>query len=164
MTDELEAFSNTEHAKQWLREIRESNLEYDPLVTYYFVNKNLDMSKGKLAAQAARAGQVMLLGESTKRETSLLFKSLDELFEFDFMKGNKTIFLKANENQLRRILYGDLFYNLKEVETKMGFNLNPYPVFDIGANEVETNSLTVVGLTPFYKSKINHIVKKFQVL
>lgn len=56
------------------------NKKYDPLITYFFVNKSLKMSSGKIGAQTARAGQVMLLEEIEKDDT-LLLSSLSELLK-----------------------------------------------------------------------------------
>lgn len=54
--------SNTLKAKSWLEGVKEDKL-YNPLVTYYFINKTLNMSQGKVAVQTARAAQVMLYRE-----------------------------------------------------------------------------------------------------
>lgn len=78
----------TSKAEQWKAEVEASTEPYDPLVTYYFVNKTLDMSGGKIGVQTARAGQVMMMGEMYEEDT-LLFLSLSELFEKDFMRGTK---------------------------------------------------------------------------
>lgn len=151
---------NTHAAEKW-----KNNLagDYNPLVTYYFVNKTLDMSAGKIGVQTARAGQVMLLHES-KHSDTLLHQSLSELFEDTFMHGNKSICLKANSNQMTRILTGDIHDSIIELSKELGYPIRLYPVFDIGATEVPTNSLTVIGMTPAYINDIKHIVKKFQLL
>lgn len=159
----LNDYSNTEHAKKWIENIKKSDKsDYDPLITYLFINKNLKMSSGKIATQAARAGQVMLLNEFKKSDT-LIFESINELFEDDFMKGNKTIALKANQNQLERILFGDLHELLNEIAIINNVPIRTYPIFDIGATEVETNSLTVIAMTPVKRSIIQRFTKKFQL-
>lgn len=159
----MEKDKATEAAKAWLDKIRkDDNREYDPLVTYFFINKNLDMSAGKIAVQTARSAQVMLLNEM-KADDTLLLTSLDELFQDDFMHGNKSIALRANENQLNRILTGDLSEKLAELSEQSGYPIRTYPVYDIGANEVETNSLTVVAMTPLPASVISAFTRKFHV-
>lgn len=159
---ELNQLSNTESAKTWLENINTVKTTYDPLITYFFVNKSLDMSGGKIGVQCARAGQVMLLNEINQPDT-LLLDSLSELTELDFMRGNKSICLKANESQMKRILFGDLKEKLEQLAISSNTPIRTYPVFDIGATEVESNSLTVIAMTPIKQSIIRPFTKKFQV-
>lgn len=157
MTDE-----KTKNAIEWKERVMNSKEPYDPLITYYFVDKGLDMSAGKLGVQTARAGQVMMLGEM-KQEDTLLFESLSELFEDDFMHGNKSICLKVNKNQMERILTGDINEKIRALSDDTGMPIRLYPVYDIGATEVAVNSRTVIAMTPVKASVIRPIVKKFQV-
>lgn len=153
----------TAQAQAWLKKVKyEDTGDYDPLITYYFVNKSLNMSSGKIGVQTARAGQVMLLGE-LEHSDSLLFSSLNELFVDKFMHGNKSICLRANDSQMRRLLDGDLRSKLTELTEQAGVPLRLYPVYDIGATEVATNSLTVIGLTPIRKSIISPFTRKFNL-
>lgn len=153
----------TNEAKKWIEDIRKINdTTYDPLITYYFINKNLKMSGGKIGVQTARAGQVMLLNELDKKDT-LLLSSLNELFVDSFMHGNKSICLRANESQMNRLLTGDLKEKLNMLSKESGYPIRLYPVYDIGATEVETNSLTVIAMTPIYKSIINDFSRKFHI-
>lgn len=153
----------TDEAKKWLKDIRNSDdTAYDPLITYYLINKNLKMSGGKIGVQTARAGQVMLLNEIDKKDT-LLLSSLNELFVDSFMHGNKSICLRANESQMNRLLTGDLKEKLDNLSKESGYPIRLYPVYDIGATEVETNSLTVIAMTPIYKSIINDFSRKFHI-
>lgn len=146
-------------AREW---VAADKPDVDPLITYLFVNKNLDMSHGKIGVQTARAAQVMLLNEM-QHEDTLLLKSLDELFQDSFMHGNKTICVRANESQMNRLMSGDLSQKLEIIAKDNGIPIRTYPVYDIGATEVEPNSLTVVAMTPVYKSLIQPVVKKFQL-
>lgn len=160
---DLNDYSNSKHAKIWMDKIKDKkNDKYDPLITYLFINKNLNMTAGKIAAQSARVGQIMLLNE-LKYEDSLLLTSINELFEDDFMKGNKTIALKANQNQLERLLYGDLKQTLDTISQENNIPIRLYPTFDIGATEVEINSLTMISMTPVKRSIINKFTRKFQL-
>lgn len=160
--NELEQLSSTDAAKQWYSQLT-SDDNYNPLITYFFVNKGLNMSVGKTAVQTARAAQVMLLNELSYSD-SLLLTSLGELSSQSFMRGNKTITLKANENQMKRILFGDLNEKLIEISLSSNTHIRLYPVFDIGATEVEVNSLTVIAMTPVKKDLIHSFTKKFQLL
>lgn len=153
----------TKDAINWLEKIKNNgDGNYDPLITYYFINKNLKMSSGKIGVQTARAGQVMFLNELNEKD-SLLFKSLNELFVDSFMHGNKSICLRANESQMNRLLTGDLKEKLNILSKESGYPIRLYPVYDIGATEVETNSLTVIAMTPIYKSIINDFSRKFHI-
>lgn len=162
INEDLEKLSNTELAKQWMGSNKNNKSDYDPLITYFFINKSKQMSAGKVAVQTARAGQVMLLNEINHQDT-LLLDSLSELTKDEFFHGNKTITLKANESQMNRLLFDDLKEKLNELAINNEVPIRLYPVFDIGATEVETNSLTVIAMTPVKKSIIQKFIKKFQL-
>lgn len=153
---------NTEQAVKWLSDKRKVKDTQDPLVIYYFINKSLKMSAGKVAVQTARAGMVMYSKEHCLEDTHIN-KSLSELFEDSFMHGNKSITLKANSSQMNRILNEDLNKVLVEISEESGYPLRLYPVYDVGATEVPTNSLTVIALTPAPASVLNKFTKKFQL-
>lgn len=135
----------------------------DTLITYYIVNQTLNMSKGKIGVQTARAGQVMFLNE-LKYDDSLLLDSLEELYEHSAMKGNKSICLKANQNQMDKILNGDIEQQLAKIAKDSDCPIRIYPVYDSGMTEVQENSLTVIGITPVPQSIIKPITRKFQLL
>lgn len=137
-------------------------MKNEKLITYLFVNKSLNMSKGKVVVQTARASQVMLLNEINESDTYLL-KSLNELFENDTMVGNLTICLEANSSQMHRILNGDINEKLNKLSKENSFPIRLYPVWDMGQNEVPENSLTVIAMSPVYSGIITPITKKFQL-
>ena len=150
----------TQKAINWMESDKGPN--YDPLVTYLFINKTLDMTPGKVAVQTARAGQVMLLNEMHEADT-LLLDSLSELTQDEFMHGNKTITLKANANQMQRLLTGDTNMAIQALSTETHTPIRLYPVYDVGQTEVPTNSLTVIAMTPVPLSIIKPITKKYQL-
>ena len=78
------------------------------------------------------------------------------------MRGNKTICLKANQSQMKRILSGDLNDKISELSKDNNVPIRLYPVTDIGATEVPENSLTVIAMTPVKQSIIKEFTKKFQ--
>lgn len=160
---ELEKLSNTLDAQEEFERLKHLDEPYDPLVTYLFVNKSLDMGVGKVAVQTARASQVMLLAELEIENTNLL-NSLSELTENSFMKGNRTICLKANNNQMQRLLFGDLKDEILGLAKESNEHVALYPVFDFGKTEVETNSLTVIAMSPVKQSTMTRITRKFQLL
>lgn len=83
--EKLDELSNTETAITWLNQMRKQpTKDYDPLVTYLFINKDLQMSAGKLAVQCARAGQLMLYNE-LKQANCLAEQSLLELTQYTFI-------------------------------------------------------------------------------
>ena len=164
--DQGEYNKQTEQAKEWLRNMQSGvtgDIDYAPLVTYFFVNKGLDMSPGKIGVQTARSGQVMLMGELEYSDT-LLTTSLGELWELPFMRGNKSITLRAKESQMWSLIDGKLSEQIKELSVLHNVPIRVYPVFDIGVTEVESNSLTVIAMTPVKHSIIRPVTKKFQLL
>ena len=64
---------------------------------------------------------------------------------------------------MNRLLFDDLKEKLNELAINNEVPIRLYPVFDIGATEVETNSLTVIAMTPVKKSIIQKFIKKFQL-
>lgn len=143
------------------------------LVTYIIINKNLEMSPGKAAVQAARANIVLFQNEYNLN-TSYMKQSFNELFskkeEGINMFGNKTVILKASQKDLKSFLNEDGKYNKKmkifneEILNNSDKKVNYFPVYDMGRNEVETNSLTAIILSPFYEKELKeNITKRFQV-
>ena len=140
-----------------------ATLDDDKLITYYFVNKSLNMSTGKIAIQTARVGQLMLLGELQNDDT-LLLDSLNELYDHSKMHGNKTICLAANQNQMNSILNGDIAEQIEQLSKESNCPIRTYPIYDRSVTETPKSNLTVIGLTPVPQSIITPIVKKFQLL
>ena len=126
--EKLDELSNTETAITWLNQMRKQpTKDYDPLVTYLFINKDLQMSAGKLAVQCARVGQYMLYNE-LKQANSLAEQSLLELTQYIFMHGNKTIGLRSNESKLHRLLFGDLHTQLDKINQDHQRRTNVYKI------------------------------------
>lgn len=71
--------------------------------------------------------------------------------------------MKANASQMNRVLSGDIHDKLMEVAREEETPIRLYPVYDIGATEVATNSLTVIAMTPVPASKVREIIRKFQL-
>ncbi len=107
----------------------------DEIVQYYVVNKELNMSGPKMAAQVAHVAT----------DVALKYQYDKEFIEWK--KGSKTkIILSGKEKDLRK---------LKE----QGFEYQ----IDEGRTEILENSLTVVGLTPMWKSQAQQYVKRLRL-
>ena len=109
------------------------------LVQYYIINKDLNMSSGKIAAQVAHVAVNIAVAELT------LF--IDNFLLWKNKYNQKKIILSAHEKDLIK---------LKE----QGF----YFINDIGLTEIEPNSLTCVGLGTMLKSEAQKYVKRLQLL
>lgn len=116
--------------------------EENPLVQYYVVNMDLNMSSGKIAAQCAHAA---------------------EMFAFkycSYLPGEKELIDKwAKESRRKIILKGDskVFQKLKEY--------NPCSIVtDAGLTEIEKGSETVMAFLPCFKSDANKLLKRMRIL
>ena len=115
-------------------------------VEYILVNKDLEMSVGKIAGQVAYAQAII--------DNKIDFNETKEYGDYVswFHCGQKKIILKAKESQL-----------LKAIE------FGGLEVRDHGLTEIEPNSLTVVGFLPKHEednddSDFKKFVKRLQLL
>ena len=102
------------------------------LVMYIFVNKDLDMTKGKTSSQVAHITQQIV--EEIIRQGYEIYPPPESYFTYMKWKSCCTmIILKASENEL-----GEL---MKRKDSR--------PFFDEGrTTQVRSGSLTVVGFLP----------------
>lgn len=108
------------------------------LVQYFIVNKELNMSPGKIAAQVAHAATIStldILSASSK------FASHKENFIEWYQTGMKKVILKGRQKDLE---------NLERLEY--------YAIRDSGRTEIAPGSLTVIVLPPMPKSLGKEIV------
>ncbi|WP_339304232.1 aminoacyl-tRNA hydrolase [Paenibacillus sp. FSL L8-0435] len=108
----------------------------DELVQYFIVNKDLDMSAGKIAAQVAHVATNITLNENG---TELW----NEWHETDQPK----IILRGKEKELLKLIEDGAYY-----------------IRDNGRTEIPKDSLTCVGFTPCHKSEMKKKLKRFQLL
>lgn len=108
----------------------------DELVQYFIVNKELDMSPGKIAAQVAHVATNITYNEHGT-------ETWDKWYENDQPK----IILRGKEKDL-----------LKLIEE------GAYNIRDNGRTEIPENSLTCVGFPPALKSEMKKKLKRFQLL
>jgi peptidyl-tRNA hydrolase len=108
----------------------------DEIVQYFIINKEIKLSKGKLAAQVGHVAVRVALD-----------KQNDEMFK-DWMTTHdeKKIVLEGKEKDLLKLI-------------DQGF----YFVRDNGLNEVPAGTLTCVGLPPMYKEDAKKYIKRLQV-
>ena len=106
------------------------------IVQYFVVNKELNMSPGKIAVQVAHVATIITIKHIE-----------DYMFWKWFNSDQKKIILKGKQKDLERLI-------------KQGF----YYVRDLGLTEIEEGSLTVVGLYPMWKSEAQKYVKRLQLL
>lgn len=102
----------------------------EEIVQYYVVNKELNMSAGKIAAQAAHAATIAsvdILANSEKKGS----EQIQWFSDWYTKQGMKKIVLKGTRKDLE---------NLEQA----GF----YSIRDSGLTEIEKGSLTVVALPP----------------
>lgn len=117
--------------------------QQEELVQYFVVNKDLEMSPGKIAAQIARMS----------RNIALVYESFPKLIEMIWYKewlnspNNTIIVLKGSEKELLKLIDAGFLF-----------------VRDNGLTEIPADSLTVVGLNPMPKSRAQTFVKRLRLL
>ncbi|MGM0844899.1 MAG: aminoacyl-tRNA hydrolase [Bacillota bacterium] len=108
------------------------------LVQYFIVNKELDMSAGKIGAQTAHAATISTIDILSD---SSAFPESRETFIQWYKTGMTKIVLRGRQKDLEKL-------------AEKGY----YTVMDSGRTEIESGSLTVVALPPMAKSEAKEIV------
>lgn len=116
----------------------------DELVQYFVVNKELEMSVGKIAAQVAH---VATLATSDILSPIGRFSVYHHSFLQWLAANQKKIILKGKQKDLEKLIGEGFFY-----------------IRDNGLTEIPAGSLTVVGLPPMKKSDAQKYVKRLQLL
>ncbi|WP_175991379.1 aminoacyl-tRNA hydrolase [Bacillus sp. Marseille-Q1617] len=114
------------------------------LVQYFVVNKELNMSKGKTAAQVAHAATLSTI-EMAMTNTS--FKDRQSDFVEWLQSGMKKIILKGKQADLEK-MEGNGFFSIR----------------DSGLTEIQKGSLTVVALPPMDKWEAKELVGHLTLL
>lgn len=107
----------------------------DEIVQYFVVNKELEMSAPKLAAQIAHVATIMTLKYQN-----------EESFQKWFSDSQTKIVLSGKEKDLKKLI-------------ELGFDF----IIDEGRTEIPKNSLTVVGLKPMLKSEAQQYTKRLRL-
>lgn len=127
-------------------------LKYEPIM-YLFINKNLEMSSGKLAVQSARVSEILTFYERDSTD-SLFKKSFNELEKIRDYYGNKIVSVKLSQKDFNKIASTEF-----NTEYKVRF----YKTYDSGLTEVPEQSLTVMMCTPILKMDIPKSFKRLQL-
>lgn len=107
----------------------------DEVVLYFVVNKELNLSVGKLSSQIARVSSNI----TSKYRNEASFKK--------WVEGSQTVIvLQAKEKTLKKLI-------------ELGFEYT----IDEGRTEIAENSLTVVGLEPMSKTEALKYIKRLQL-
>lgn len=119
--------------------------EDDELISYFIINKDLNMSAGKIAVQVAHA--------MTIQSCDIILQnngvSKEKFLEWYTKSNQKKIVLMAHEKDLIKLLQKcDKFYEVR----------------DIGLTEVAPNSLTCVGLPIMTRKEAKKYVHRLQLL
>ncbi|RIW34741.1 peptidyl-tRNA hydrolase [Bacillus salacetis] len=111
------------------------------IVQYFVVNKELNMSPGKIGAQTAHAATISTIDILSDRSA---FPGYREAFFQWFQKGMTKIVLRGRQKDLEKL-------------AEQGY----YSIRDSGRTEIESGSLTVVALPPMPKTeakeKVGHL-------
>jgi len=121
-----------------------SNME-DEIKQVIIIRSDLEMSKGKLAAQAAHAS-LMSFFEAEKANKEIAQKWLDS--------GEKKIVLKASGEDVLKKLYAAFQY--KKVPAAL--------VTDAGLTELPPGTVTALGIGPWLSSEIDKFTSALKLL
>lgn len=120
-------------------------IENDELIQYFIVNKDLNMSVGKMVSQvthlAERITEEIIENKNINREKYKLYKK----WKNEYIE--KMVTLKGSAKDLIKLK-----------------NNNCYFFEDAGLTEIQEGSLTVVGTGIVWKSEVQILVKRLQCL
>lgn len=114
--------------------------DHKELVQYILINKDLNMTKGKIAAQV---GHVCTLCALSEHET--------ETFKHWLNQEQKKIILGVKQKTLEQL-------------EKHSLERDFYPIRDNGHTEISPNSLTAISLGVKPKEAVFDITKRLQLL
>lgn len=135
------------------------------LVEYILVNKELNMSVGKIAGQVAHV-QTVIDNKIFELDDKIYFLS-EEILDEDIMD---TRYAKEKEliNNYYDWLYSGsqtkIILRAKEKDLLKAIDMGAEYIRDNGLTEIPSGSLTVVGFFPQPKDNLVDFTKKFQLL
>lgn len=118
----------------------------NPLVMYIIVNNDLQMGKGKIAAQVGHVVMQIVEDIIIKKFESTKIPNICKDYDVWKNSGGAKIVLKATKEQL---------VTLKNMD-------NARFIIDAGKTQIEAGSLTVVGFPPM--KTLGNIMKDFKLL
>lgn len=118
------------------------------VVMYLVVNKSLNLTAGKIAAQIGHLVEYLIEDLLTYRREGIIWTNDEELSYVEYRNtGTTKIILKADEDQWSELKV------LAEVI-----------IVDEGRTECPPNSETVLGFFPMRKSEAPDVIKKLSLL
>lgn len=135
------------------------------IVEYILVNKELNMSVGKIAGQVAHV-QTIIDNKIFELDDKIYFLS-EEILDEDIMD---TRFAKEKEliNNYYDWLYSGsqtkIILRAKEKDLLKAIDMGAEYIRDNGLTEIPSGSLTAVGFFPQPKDNLVDFTKKFQLL
>lgn len=128
----------------------------DPIVMYFIVRKDLNMSVGKTAAQVGHGSQMILL-EYMKLKDSMEPISDEQCKVFQqWLSGSfRKVVLGADDKRWNK---------LKAYFDPMTCSTKTVIVRDAGLTEVDPGSETVLAVWPMKRSTAPQVIKKLQAL
>lgn len=112
------------------------------LVQYYIVNKDLNMSSGKIAAQVAHVATIIAIEEGTSTKPN----NHDNFNEW-YSNDQKKIILAGHQKDLEKLVEQEFYY-----------------IKDNGLTEIVSGSLTCVGLGVMSRKEAKPHIKRLQLL
>lgn len=116
----------------------------DELIQYFIVNKDLNMSTGKIAAQCSHVATIVAIKES---DWNIVGMDKVKIFFNWYNDNQKKIVLQAHEKDLQNLVDEGFYY-----------------IRDNGLTEIPANSLTCVSLGVMTRAEAKPYVKRLQLL
>lgn len=132
--------------------IKARSEQEDPIVMYFVVRKDLNMSTGKVAAQVAHASQMILM-EYHKMVSSEVDCNELVIFKQWLSDSFRKVVLGADEKKWNKLkVYFD------------SCSSTTITVRDAGLTEIEPGSETVLAVWPMKRSNAPQVIKKLSAL
>lgn len=112
---------------------------------YFIVNKDIEISKGKLSGQVGHASMSYLYSRMEDEDFKLKLK--------DYMVEQKKIILKGTENQIKKLEKDSIDNNLGYITIR-----------DLGYTELESGTLTCICVGISGIDEIPKITKRLRLL
>lgn len=134
----------------------------DPIVLYLVVREDLNMSRGKIAAQIGHAVQTVLM-----KYFQLQLLSTKKLEQLHLVSDNDHIHIKETTEWMEKGLSTKIVLSANEKNwnaLKQEMGKNCFIVKDAGKTEIEPNTETTIVIWPQHKSGVSNIIKHLPLL
>jgi PTH2 family peptidyl-tRNA hydrolase len=112
------------------------------LVQYFIVNKDLNMSTGKIAAQVAHVATIVAMEQDDSKMDNSFVKFINW-----YKDNQKKVVLQAHQKDLEKLVEKGFYY-----------------IRDNGLTEIQPDSLTCVSLGILTRAEAKPYVKRLQLL